>query len=146
TLLVFQGALSVVLLVGAGLFVRSVRNVETLPLGFDAGPVLSVDLNMRGVTLDSAGAATLRDRLLAEAQRLPGVIHSARRMTMPFWSSMSLGLKVPGIDSVDKLGEFNANIVGPDYFPTMGTRILRGRAISNEDVAGAPRAVVVSES
>src|SRR6185503_11461501 len=52
-LLVVQGALSVVLLVGAGLFVRSVSNVRSARLGYDVDPVMLVDLNMRGVKLDS---------------------------------------------------------------------------------------------
>ena len=57
-----------------------------------------------------------------------------------------MGLNVPGIDSVSRLGQFNLNSVTPDYFATMGTRIVRGRGIEAGDVAGAPGAVVVSES
>jgi putative ABC transport system permease protein len=145
-LLVLQGALSVVLLVGAGLFVRSLRNVRELPLGYDADAVLSVDLQMRGVELDSAGKVTLRNRLLEEAKTIPGVARAARRITMPFWSSRSVGLYVAGIDSVDRLGEFDMNAVSPDYFATMGTRILRGRGITDQDVAGSPLVMVASEA
>ena len=145
-LLVFQGALSVVLLVGAGLFVRSLRNVREVPLGYDADAVLSVELQMRGVELDSAGRVTLRNRLLDEAKTIPGVSHAALRITMPFWSTWSLDLHVAGIDSVERLGEFDLNAVSPDYFATMGTRILRGRGITVQDVAGAPRAMVVSQA
>jgi predicted permease len=65
---------------------------------------------------------------------------------MPFWSSWSTDLHVAGIDSVQRLGEFYLNAVSPDYFATMGTRVLRGRGITNEDVAGAPRAMVVSQA
>jgi len=145
-LLIFQGALSVVLLVGAGLFVRSLRNVRSLPLGYDVEPVLSLELNMRGVKLDSAARVTLRNRLLEEARTIPGVTHAARRITMPFWSTWNMGLHVAGIDSVDRLGEFDLNSVSSDYFATMGTRILRGRGLSDQDVAGAPRVMVVSEA
>jgi predicted permease len=145
-LLVLQGALSVVLLVGAGLFVRSLRNVRELPLGYDADAVLSVELQMRGVELDSAGKVTLRNRLLEEAKTIPGVSRAALRITMPFWSSMNWDLHVAGIDSVSRLGEFDLNAVSPDYFATMGTRILRGRGIAAQDVEGAPRAMVVSEA
>ncbi|HEV8357286.1 MAG TPA: ABC transporter permease [Gemmatimonadales bacterium] len=145
-LLILQGALSVVLLVGAGLFVRSLRNVREVPLGYDADAVVSVELQMRGVVLDSAGRVTLRNRLLDEAKTVPGVSHAALRITMPFWSSWSTDLHVAGIDSVQRLGEFYLNAVSPDYFATMGTRVLRGRGITNEDVAGAPRAMVVSQA
>ena len=145
-LLVLQGALSVLLLVGAGLFVRSLRNVRELPLGYDADAVLSVDLQMRGVELDSAGKVTLRNRLLDEAKTIPGVARAARRITMPFWSSRNLSLYVAGIDSVERLGEFDMNAVSPGYFATMGTRILRGRGITEQDLAGSPRVMVASEA
>jgi putative ABC transport system permease protein len=143
-LLVVQGALSVVLLVGAGLFVRSLERVNALPLGYDADHVLAVDLEMRGVTQDSAADVVLRRRLLTEAQSIPGVTYATRQLTMPFWSTWNVDLHVAGIDSVDRLGEFDLNAVTPDYFSTMGTRILRGRGIGAQDVAGAPGAMVVS--
>jgi hypothetical protein len=53
---------------------------------------------------------------------------------------------VTGIDSTDRLGEFHVNTVSADYFKTMGTRIVRGRAISQTDIDGAPRVAVVGES
>ena len=143
-LLTLQGALSVVLLVGAGLFVRSLSHVRNLPLGFSADSVLNVDLQMRGVKLDSAANVTLRRRLLAEAQAIPGVTHVSRQITMPFWSSWNQRIYVAGIDSTDRLGEFYLNAVSPDYFATMGTRLLRGRGITAQEVAGAPQAMVVS--
>lgn len=145
-LLVLQGALSVVLLVGAGLFVRSLSHVRSVPLGYDAAHVAVVDLEMRGVALDSAGNLALRRRLLAEAQAMPGVTHASTQLTMPFWSIWNMDLHVAGIDSVDRLGEFDLNAVTPDYFATMGTRVLRGRGITEADRAGAPRAMVVSEA
>ncbi|HEU4642372.1 MAG TPA: ABC transporter permease [Gemmatimonadaceae bacterium] len=145
-LLVMQGALSVVLLVGAGLFVRSLRNVRSLRLGYDVTPVLLVEPNMRGVHLDSARAVTLRRDLLAAAERIPEVEHAALHTSVPFWSTWDLDLHVAGIDSVRRLGEFDLNAVTPDYFATMGTRLVRGRGIEARDVAGAPRAMVVSES
>jgi len=99
---------------------------------------------MRGVKLDSAGDVALRRRLLAEAQTLPGVSHAARRITIPFWSSWNTEIHVAGIDSTDRLGSFSLNSVSPDYFVTMGTRLLRGRGITEQDQADAPRVMVVS--
>jgi predicted permease len=145
-LLLLQGALSVMLLVGAGLFVRSLNNVKNVRLGYEPDSVLVVDLSMRGVELDSVQALTLRRRLLERAQAIPVVEHAAFNVTLPFWSTWSMSLTVPGVDSVSRLGQFNLNAVTPDYFATMGTRIVRGRGIEPEDVAGAPGAVVVSAS
>jgi putative ABC transport system permease protein len=73
TLLIVQGALSVMLLVGAGLFVRSLDHVRNIRLGYDVDPVLIADVNMRGVQLDSVHKVQLRQRLLATALSTPGV-------------------------------------------------------------------------
>jgi len=143
-LLVLQGALSVVLLVGAGLFVRSLQHVRAVPLGYDVGPVLLVDLNMRGERVDSAAQLALRRTLLDKARAMPGVERVTRQLTVPFWNTWNVGLYVAGIDSVSRLGRFDLNAVTPDYFATMGTRILRGCAISAEDSRNAPRVMVVS--
>ncbi len=145
-LLVFQGTLSVVLLVGAGLFVRSLTHVKAIPLGYHPEQVLLVDMNRRGVTLDSAQSVALITRLHEAAAAVPGVVSATRQLTMPFWSSWSMGLHVAGIDSVSKLGQFNLDAVTPEYFATMGTRIIAGRGIEAQDVAGAPGAMVVSQA
>jgi predicted permease len=145
-LLVVQAALSVVLLVGAGLFVRSLNHVKNARLGYDIDPVLLVDLNMRGVQLDSAESDHLRQRLLTRAQSLPEVAYAARSVAIPFWSSWSNSLFVQGIDTVGRLGQFNLNAVSPDYLKAMGTRLLRGRGIEAQDTYNAPRVTVVSES
>jgi len=134
------------LLVGAGLFVRSLGHIRHLPLGFDPDSVSVVNLQMRGVKLDSAGSVALRTRMLTEARSIPGVTHVSRQVTMPFWSSWNQQIHVAGIDSTERLGQFYLNAVTPDYFATMGTRLLRGRGMTEADVAGAPRAMVVSQA
>jgi putative ABC transport system permease protein len=145
-LLVLQGTLSMLLLVGAGLFVKSLSHVREVPLGYDVAPVATIGLNMRGVPIDSAQKILLLQRLLQTAQANSLVDRAAIMLTIPFWSSWSTSLFVAGIDTVEKLGEFDYNVVSQDYFRAEGTRILRGRGITDADAAGAPRAMVVSES
>jgi predicted permease len=145
-LLVVQTALSVVLLVGAGLFVRSLGNVLAVRLGYDVEPVLLVELQTRGTTLDDAATMALRQRLLDAAKAIPGVENASLQNAVPFYSTRSRSLHVDGIDTVAKLGSFDLNAVSPEYFVTMGTRIIRGRGIRDEDRASAPRVVVVSEA
>jgi putative ABC transport system permease protein len=145
-LLVFQGALSVVLLVGAGLFVRSLENVHSLRLGYDVDPLLLVDLDMRGERLDSAHKVQLRERLLQAATALPGVENASRQTAVPFWSNSSTSLFVEGIDTVSRLGQFDYAAVSVGHFRTMGTRLLRGRGIEAQDVAASPRVMVVSDA
>ena len=144
-LLILQSALSVVLLVGAGLFVRSLVNVRAQRLGWDPRPVLIVMTNYRGLQLDSAAATALRNRLLDAAREVPGVEHAARINGLPFGTS-TYNLVVPGTDSAQRAARFNYQATSPDFFETVGTRILRGRAYTAQDRGDASRVAVVSQS
>jgi putative ABC transport system permease protein len=144
-LLVAQGALAVTLLVGAGLFVRSLDNVKALRLGYDAGPVMIVSPNMRGMVLDDSARALLGRTMLAAAQGLPGVEAASRAVTIPLMFVNSTNLFVPGVDSVGRLGYITYQSASPDYFRVMDTRIRRGRGFTDADRAGAPPVIVVSE-
>jgi len=144
-LLILQGSLSVVLLVGAGLFVRSLNAVRSMHLGYDTEPVLIVSTNLRGLSLDSTNTVAFRRRLLAAARDIPGVEAVSRVNSRPFGTNTTK-LLVPGVDSVERLGRFNFQASDPEYFRVMGTRILRGRPLTSRDDEHAPRVVLVSES
>jgi len=145
-LLVLQCALSLVLLVGAGLFVRSLGNVRDVRLGFDADSVLVASMEMRDVKLDSVGALNLRLRLACHGDDRAG--HRAR---LP-----PGGRAVWRIDRVaDRRRRHRlrardrpvrVNTVSATTSPTMGTRILRGRSFDDGDRDGAQRVVVLGES
>ena len=145
-LLVAQGALSVVLLVGAGLFVRSLDQVRTMRLGYDVSHILQVEWNWRGVRIADPDQFAVRARLLAAATVLPGVESASWVSAVPFQGTNTQSVYVDGIDSVAKLGRFDSQTADAGYFTTMGTRILRGRGLTGADRAGAPRVVVLSES
>ena len=143
-LLVFQATLSVVLLVGAGLFVRSLLNVHNLRLGYDVRPMLVVSDNPRGVTLTAAERSALEARLVDAARATPGVENATPVSSVPFW-----GFEEPylfaGTDSVSWRGDFVLQAGNRDYFRTVGTRIIRGRAFDEHDRSDSPRVVVVSQ-
>jgi predicted permease len=143
SLLVVQVTLSVMLLVGAGLFVRSWQNARNVRLGFEPDAVLNVSLSF-GVPLDSARVAALRRHLVSTARSMPEVSHATLRESVPFAGMSGYDLRIPGVDSVEALGRFDMNAVGPEYFATVGTRILRGRGIEARDVEGAAPVAVVS--
>ena len=144
-LLILQGAMSVILLVGAGLFVKSLINVRAMRLGYDPEQVLMVGRNLRGMQLPDSSLIVLHRRLLESAQAIPGVEYAAFVSSIPFWSTSSTDFFVSGIDSVGRLGRFTFQSSTPDYFKTLGTRVLRGRPFGAEDRAGTPRVVVISE-
>ncbi len=145
-LLIGQAALSVVLLVGAGLFVRSLMNVQGLRLGYDGERLLWVDIQERGVKFDSVQNISLRADLLARAQAMPSVERASNAITVPFWMTWNFNIFVPGIDSVSRLGSFNLQAGSADFFQTMGTRVIRGRGFTAEDRANSQLVMVVSEA
>ena len=145
-LLVAQGALSMVLLVGAGLFVRSLEHVRDKRMGFDADRLLIVRRNLRGADMSDSAQAQLGRRLLATAQRIPGVESAAWISSVPFWTTSAVGVFVPGVPSTRGLGLMTYQQGSTDYFRTMGTRIVRGRGFTADDRVTSPRVAVVSES
>lgn len=144
-LLILQSALSVVLLVGAGLFVQSLVNVRAQHLGWDPAPVLIVTPNFRGLELDSAARTAVRHRILEAAREIPGVQHAARINGLPFGTSM-FNIVVPGTDSAQRAARFNYQATSPDYFETIDTHIVRGRGYTVHDRGVASRVAVVSQS
>jgi predicted permease len=151
-----QAALSVVLLVGAGLFVRSLWNVRSLDLGLQPDRVLTIRLAWPiPSTVEEAEQSNVwvrRDAMLNEAmeriRRLPGVERASITIGTPFVSRYSVPLRVPGWDSLPKLpgGGPYISAVAPDYFATIGTRIVHGRAFEPTDRADGERLAIVSET
>ena len=146
TLLLSQAALSVVLLVGAALFVRSLLNVQTLDLGWDPGRVVLVGLDLRGTELETEERQAMTQRVVDRVRAIPGVQSASTLFSVPFHSTWSEDVFVPGMDSAAHQRTYVVNPVGDDYFATMGTRLLRGRAVGESDPAKGALVAVVSES
>jgi putative ABC transport system permease protein len=146
TLLVSQTAFSTVLLIGAGLFVRSLMTAQSTRLGYDADRLVILNLRNRSTEPLPGGTSAFYRQLAEDARNVPGVIDASTTMQVPFGISGNTPIDVPGIDSVARLGDFRLNGVGPRYFPTAGTRILRGRALNEGDRRGTPLVMVVTDS
>jgi putative ABC transport system permease protein len=144
-LLLAQAALSVVLLIGAALFVRSLRNVETLDLGWDPDRVLLIGIDTRGADLEPEERQALTQRVLDRLRAMPGVTSASTLFSIPFQTTWSDDVFVPGMDSSAHQRTFVVNPVADDYFATMGTRILRGRPVGSSDPKAGPLVAVVSE-
>ena len=144
TLLVGQVALSVVLLVGAGLFVQSLRTAQELDLGFDSQHIVVASL-VFNETLAPTARLAIYERALEGIRRLPGVRGAGLTITVPFQSALGIGVRVPGRDSIPQYSGFS-NKVGSGFFEAMGLTILQGRGFeSADDTEGAPLIAVVSE-
>ena len=149
-LLVSQAALSVVLLVGAGLFVRSLHNVRNLDVGIDLDRVLLV--HMDDLYRRETPRARVEElfRLARErAASLPGVESVALLGgSVPTRTANAIGVRIPGRDSLPDLpggGPYFA-MVGADYFRTIGARVVKGRAVDDADVRMGARVMLVNET
>jgi predicted permease len=149
-LVVVQVAFSVVALVCAGLFLRSLQSAEKIEPGFkDPSHLLLVgtDLNAAGLKPEE-GQATA-DRLLERVRQLPGVAAASYSTMVPlgFGGHAYANTKVEGyVPAPDEEMSNERVIVGDGYFETMGIPILEGRAITPEDRAASQRVAVVNET
>ncbi|HEU4631509.1 MAG TPA: ADOP family duplicated permease [Gemmatimonadaceae bacterium] len=146
-LLVTQAALSVVLLVGAGLFVRSLHNARTVDLGLDTDRLVYATIDWRGAAPEGAEArAALDAQLLARLRALPEVERATTSLSLAFQRNITLDLFTEARDSVPRAGDMYFNAVGTDFFATTGARILQGRALDARDAVGTSPVMVVSEA
>jgi predicted permease len=143
-----QVAVSLVLLVGAGLFTRTLNNLVHQDFGFDPENVLQAHFDPRIAGYKPEQLDALYDLVLDRVQALPGV-RSATLASIPPLSNIRWNgpIEVPG--HVAPPGEnviSSVNGVAPRYFETVGTPLLRGRPIGREDKANSPRVAVVNET
>jgi predicted permease len=142
-----QIALSLLLLIGAGLFLRSLANLRMVNIGFDSRNVLEIalDATLSGYKQDGA-RAFYRD-VAERVSHLPGVLSTsyARNGLITGLSSPS-GITLEGYQP--KPGDPNPyrNFVGPGYFATLRIPIIRGREFEPRDTKSSPHAAIVSES
>jgi predicted permease len=150
TLVVAQVALSVVLIAGAGLFVRTLQNLWNVNIGYDRENVLmfSVDAKLAGYPSDRAGS--VYREILRRLQALPGVKSAGASIVRPVDDQFHLLDQVAEIDG-RTLPERSAirvawNAVSPGYFSTVATPLIAGRDFTPHDNESASTVVIVSES
>jgi predicted permease len=147
-LVVAQVALSLVLVVGAGLFMRTFSSLATLDLGFDRGPVLLVSVNAQRSSSPMEQRPDLFERVRHAATRLPGVASAAVSAVTPVsgmtWNNLIEVLDGPALPEKERIS--NINHVTPDWFAAYGTPILAGRDFSTNDRAGSQAVAIVNEA
>ena len=143
-----QVALSLVLVVGAGLFVRTFASLASLDLGFDRDPVLIVEVDARHAAPDAAQRAGLYSRARDAAAGVPGVAHAAVSLIPPvgnmIWNDIVEVENGPDLPERDR--EANINGLTPGWFAAYGTALLAGRDFDARDRPGAPGVVIVNEA
>ena len=144
-LVVAQVALSLVLVVGAVLFVRSLRNLMTLDPGFAQEGIVIASLDLRRTGMTTERLASAFEEVTARLSALPGVQAAAQALIVPVsgsgWNNNVL------VDGKKQKEHPNFNAVSADYFKTMGTPVLLGRPFDDRvDHALAKKVAIVNES
>ena len=144
-LIVAQVALTTMLLAGAGLFLRSLRNVSAMHLGVDTDRVLYGTMYLSALGKSPDEVERLMRVQLARVRSLPGISHAAIALTIPFAGSWGAEVRLPGGETLPPGDGPYLNLVGGGYFAALGARVLEGREFTDEDdnAAGA-RVVIVS--
>ena len=149
-LVVAEVSLSLVLLVGAGLLMRSFVRLQAVELGFDARGVLVAPLRLSEAAYpDSASVLRFYGTVIDHVRRLPGVASVAAVNSAPF-AGVNPGLVYTVPDRPTPPGErppdADYRVVTPGYLRTMGIRLLSGRDFTEQDTDRAPSVVLVSET
>ena len=147
-LVVAQMAFCLLLLVVAGLFVRSLRVLATSEIGFDRHHVLGARVDVRSLGYSADERQALYRRLLDRVQALPGVESASLSQNGPVITSSQIsGFSIEGY--TPRAGErmsTNEEIVTEDYFSTVGLRIVRGRPFGPADRSKESRATLINET
>ena len=159
-LVVTQVALSVVLLIGAGLFLRSLRQAQTINPGFDAEKIVNLPLNINLLRYTRTQGREFYRQVIERVEAIPGVESaSLARVAVVSGGSSVRSLLIegragsnnqfrsegsgaaPGDDQ-----SVSSNVIGPRYFQTMGIGLLQGRDFNAQDTEDHPRVVIVNEA
>jgi predicted permease len=147
SLVVFQVAMSLVLVIGAGLLARTLANLRNFYPGFNRDNVLLFSVNPPMIGYNDV--VPLYERLLGRLQAIPGVHSASLSVHEPLStnvSTTSVRVQGPSSQQGEDLAAVNIEPVGPDYFATLEAPVLRGREFSSRDRNGTPKVAIVNET
>jgi predicted permease len=144
-----QIALSLVALIGAGLFLRSLQNAQRINPGFDAEHLATVTFDLGGQGYTEQRGQQFQERALERASSIPGVQSATISSTIPlFQGGFARTVFLEGQDASDRrAGKLvQITVTSSKYFETMGIPLLRGRAPAETDQPNTPAVVVINET
>jgi predicted permease len=145
-LVVAQLAASLVLVIGAGLFIRSLRNVRAVDTGFAAEQVSFASLDGRQ-RFTREQAAEFWQRALERVRTLPGIRSASLGAVIPFEMNIMMPVDVPGYRSPDgRPTPAQIDFAGTEYFSTLGIPVKQGRAFTADDREGSAPVVIINET
>lgn len=144
-LVVSQVALSVVLLMGALLFVRSLRNLTTLNTGFQQTGILVASVDFERLHIPDERDTEYKRDIVKRVQAVPGVEFAADARMVPFGGNSSNDFVLTEGSDAEKVVAW-LNYLGPGYFQTIGTPLLAGRDFDDRDTATSVKVAIVNEA
>ena len=147
-LVVSEIAIALVLLIGAGLMVKSLWRLQSVNTGFETRNLLTMQLSYTARPGETARARNFFTELEEKVKALPGVGSVAFSNGLPFMGAPENSLWVKGRPKTKPTDEMMSveYIVTPDYFRTLGLEVKKGRLITEQDKAGSPLVAVIDES
>jgi predicted permease len=146
SLVVVQVALSAVLLIGAGLLTQSLRNLENQRFGFEPQGRVIVRLNADLNRYKPEKLYGLYQEIERRLTGIPGVTAASYSLYSPMrGDNWSFGIHILGHPPDEQIGA-SFDRIGPHYFETIGTRLVRGRTIGDQDTPNSPQIAVVNEA
>jgi len=147
-LVVVQVALSLILIIGAGLFVRTFASLANLNLGFDRDPILVVSINAQRAQLEPDQRRELFSRLVEAASNVPGVTSAALSAVTPIsGSTWNNRIELPDGPSLPENERLTyINLISGDWFRTYGTPLIAGRDFTSADIKGSQQVAIVNEA
>jgi len=146
SLVTIQAALSILLLIGGGLLLRSLQQAQNVDLGFDPDRRVILSLWLDNHGYDEARGRVFLDRALERFTAVPGVQHVSVANRVPFLGSNTWVFKAPGTDYAEEGIRFGFNLVGPRYLEAMGIGLVTGRSFTADDGPAGPKAVMINET
>jgi len=144
-LVIGQVALSLMALVGAGLFLRSLQNAGAIQIGFDAPHLALVGFNLSDQGYKEGAGREFYQRVLERAAAVPGVTAAALSKDYPLTVASARTVLLDGQDASAGRTVLTS-VVSPGYFPALAIPLLRGRDFSPLDTKSTPRVVIVNEA
>src|SRR5262249_41067835 len=147
-LVVAQVALSFLVLIGAGLCVRSLQRLQAIDAGFDPANTLALSLDLSLSGYDEARGQLFYQQLVERVTGLPGVESASLAHITPLGDApLTRNTAIEGYEPQpgEKMSFFY-NVVGPRYFETLRTPVVSGRDFTPQDRAGAPQVVIINET
>ena len=144
-----QVAVSLVLLIGSGLFLRSLQKAQQISPGFYTGPAAILWPNMEMSGYDNARGQQLQQRLYESLGRIPGVTHVTMADKLPLGAAVqTMGVRIDGVQPPPGKETLDVDFthIDENYFATLDVPIVAGRAFNAGDRPGTPTVVVVSEA